>query len=208
MQRGDSRVERSGVVAAVMGILAIVGLGTVTWPVRPSTADSPTPTAAPKAPFSFSPGWNLIPGKLGPYLPCCFGPFYTLQAGDTQYEAVQDATELMPALGYWVYLDRIVESTIYPPFLTETYMVDIPAQQWVMIGDPFIGPAYVGGADVVYVYDSTSGYHQGPAASIIDANQGALVYSRAGGNIILQVTAFPSAGASVPGVCSQPLCSR
>lgn len=187
-------IRRISEVAVALGVVVLMAaLGGAGAPRR-SAAATPTPTPTPRESLTLASGWNLIPGKLGPVLPCCFGPFYTLQAGDSAYEVIERAADLEPDLGYWVFFDREVSVTLIPPFLTGTYTVRVPAGQWVMVGNPFITIANVQGADAVYVYDTAIGYRTADAGVRIGPQQGAFVYSLAGSTVTLSVALLPSGG--------------
>jgi len=148
----------------------------------------------------YAPGWNLIGATPGTVISGAIGPLYTYQDGDVVYEPIPVATVGSPAgaalggpragLGYWAYFS---EPTELPLMLAgprplpggqangaSNFVVPIPPQHWIMIGNPFSGPVTVTGADAVYAYDSASGYQQ---TTTLRPGQGAFAYSEAGGTV-------------------------
>jgi hypothetical protein len=65
------------------------------------------------------------------------------------------------------------------------FVVPVPPQHWIMIGNPFSGAVTVTGADAVYTYSSTDGYQP---ATALQPGQGAFAYSVAGGAISMYPT--------------------
>lgn len=137
-------------------------------------------------------GWNLVAGYDGVYVFRADGPLYTLQAGDSDYEAVPSEsgegltwTPLKSGVGYWAYFSQ-PEAVPFPPGPHRlTFSVTVPAGQFVMVGNPFPTGATVTGADVVYSYDPDQGYKQ---TTFISTGHGAWVYSAGGGTITLSST--------------------
>lgn len=149
-------------------------------------------------PVDYPAGWNLIaatsgPGRAHTVINSNVGPFYTLQAGDSGYEAVGDSSTLQPGQAYWAYfaeptsasLASTYEACACPPlFVTQPppLLIDLPPGQFVMIGNPFSVPAAVSGADAVYAHDPAAGYQ---LTAQLQPGQGAFVYSLAGGAMTL-----------------------
>jgi hypothetical protein len=145
-------------------------------------------------------GWNLLAvtrsGNVSTTVNSNIGPFYTWQAGDTEYPAVSGSGGLEPGAGYWAYFDQptavnlqstaqsccpLLDNAQPPPFT-----VDLPAGQFITIGDPYSVPASVAGADAVYTYDPTTGSYQ--ATTTLQPGQGAWAYSAGGGTITISPT--------------------
>lgn len=145
-------------------------------------------------------GWNLIGATSGTVISGAVGPLYTYQDGDVAYEAIPAGTvepqsggardEPRAGLGCWAYFPQPTELSLMlagPRPLpggqangASNFVVPIPPQHWVMIGNPFSGSVAVTGADAVYTYDSASGYQP---TSMLQPGQGAFAYSVAGGAI-------------------------
>lgn len=105
------------------------------------------------------------------------GPLYTYQAGDTIYETIGAGGPFNQPNGYWAYYGASGGEMI-PLSGPQTLTVNLPALQWVMIGNPGNSPATVTGADVVYTYSASGGYQQ--TTSLLPG-QGAWVISISGG---------------------------
>jgi hypothetical protein len=106
---------------------------------------------------------------------------YTYQAGDTDYEVFRADEPLASAEGYWAYFGSLGYQTL-PLSGSQSLTVNLPAQQWVMIGNPRGTPATVIGADAVYVYAPTTGY---TATWSLSPGQGAWAFSRDGGTVTI-----------------------
>lgn len=136
-------------------------------------------TTVPTGQITYVPGWNLIAG-VGVRVGGTDGSIYTFQAGDANYESLPPGAILELMKGYWVHFDQPTAETL-PAVTGVAPVVQLPAGQWVMIGNPFDKGATVAGADVVYTYDLTSSQYQ--QASVIRAGQGAWAYSASGGTV-------------------------
>jgi len=134
----------------------------------------------------FAAGWNLIAAPAGSDLSAARGPLYTMQAGDTAYQALP-ARGVAAGLGYWAFFPAATTLTLGAGAAAgSTVTVTAPAGQYVMVGNPSGRfPASVGGADVVYSYDPTDGYHRLTAADTLPPGAGAWAFSFAGGAIAL-----------------------
>lgn len=153
----------------------------------PLKGQTPTPTVVSPCPPSpgcpnyptLPSGWNLVTGTA--FIPG--NPArYTFQAGDTGYEVVGSGESLQPTEGYWVYLNQPTGITV-PYNSGPCRSLAVPAGQFIMIGNPFSGPASVAGVDVVFSYDPVAGqYKQGDR---LEDGQGAWVYSAAGGTLTI-----------------------
>jgi PKD domain len=124
-------------------------------------------------------GWNLIAIPPGATLQP--GPIpmpYTWQAGDTQYEGVQNNQS---GFGYWQFMDHTATISI-PSGSPATVTIQLPPGQWIMVGNPGSHQATVKGADVVYIYSQGSGYQQ---TTSLQPGQGAWVYSNSGSTLTI-----------------------
>ncbi len=137
--------------------------------------------------FTYPAGWNLVAGYQATIVLDPEGPLYTYQAGDSAYQALPFWTVLEPGTGYWAYFDGPGE--VYgagPPPLPQPVTLDLPAGQFIMIGNPFASSASIEGADdyadIVYTYEPGNGYTR---ARSLAPGQGAWAYSAAGGPITL-----------------------
>jgi hypothetical protein len=104
---------------------------------------------------------------------------YTYQPGDTNYEVLGADEPLVQPEGYWAYFGSTGYETL-PVRGPQTLTLNLPALQWVMIGNPRGTPATVTGADAVYVYSGSGGY---VAASTLSPGEGAWAISTSGGTI-------------------------
>src|SRR5579871_1649737 len=102
-------------------------------------------------------GWNLVGAPDGTRYAGADGPIYTLQPGDTAYEAFPAGTPAVAGAGYWVYFGagRRLDLPDGQGFVT----IELPPGQWVLIGNPSgLRTAPVSGADAVFTYDPGRGY--------------------------------------------------
>lgn len=143
--------------------------------------------------------WNLIPGGLAKPINTNIGPMYTYQAGDSRYETVTPTPDTPDTNGYWVLFDKpttvgfgdlIYYGQCGPSVMLPVSPVtlDLPAGQWVMIGNPFTA-ATVTGADVVMTYDPVNGYQE---TNTLGLGQGAWAYSASGGAVTLTPATQPA----------------
>lgn len=146
-------------------------------------------TTVPTVQVTYPPGWNLVAG-LGVAITEADGPVYTLQPGDTSYESLPPDAVLDCLKGYWVFFEKPtqVESVACPSSGaaqngSAPFTASVPANQFIMIGNPLPTPASVAAADAAYTYDPTSGQYQ--QASTLQPGQGAWVYSASGGSLTL-----------------------
>lgn len=185
-EASDGQIQPTVTVPSQLGCLTLEG--------APAPPELGTPAA--RVPcrggglVRYAAGWHLIAGNAGDDVFFADGPLYTLQSGDTTYEAVpaQSAdgvtwTSLEAGVGFWVYFDRL--ASIYFVNLrlgspSQPLSITLPAGQFVMIGNPYGNTAIVAGADVVYTYDLVEGYQE---TSTLRPNQGAFAFSAAGGTV-------------------------
>jgi hypothetical protein len=128
---------------------------------------------------SYPAGWDIVAGPSGTALSGYIGPLYTYQLGDTDYEVLGADGPLVQPEGYWAYFGSTGYQML-PVRGPQTLTLNVPAQQWVMIGNPRGTPATVTGADAVYSYTGTAGY---VATSTLMPGRGAWVISTSGGTI-------------------------
>jgi hypothetical protein len=106
-------------------------------------------------------GWNLVGGPTGASVNGAAGSLYTFQAGDASYETLAANAQFKGGQGYWVYLATSGTLTL-PVVSAASASVQLPAGQFVMIGNAGDTTATVSGADTVLVFDSGSAtYTQG-----------------------------------------------
>jgi|SRR5579883_1529641 hypothetical protein len=153
---------------------------------------------APQVAVIYPAGWNLVAGPVGMDFSAAASPLYTLQAGDSAYEAVppgpvQRVSAGTPSgphvgSGYWAYFDRqttIAVPTAYPMRRADgvpgsaVYLIKAPAGQWIMIGNPYSLPVTITGADALVRYDPAHGL-AGDRALPLPPGQGEFAYSGAG----------------------------
>lgn len=138
-----------------------------------------TPTAESGPTITYPAGWNLIGVPGGTTIPGPLGPIYTFQAGDTAYKMVQN---LQPGTGYWIYFSTPASVTL--PFTGPLQMTkQLPAGQYIMVGNPGNAAAILSGADAAYLYDPVSGYQP---TDQIPPGEGAWVISNAGGTLAIR----------------------
>ncbi|HEY7294965.1 MAG TPA: hypothetical protein VH916_07970, partial [Dehalococcoidia bacterium] len=119
-------------------------------------------------------GWNLVGAPDGTRYAGADGPIYTLQPGDTAYEAFPAGTPAVGGAGYWAYFG--VAHTVAVPDGLQFVTVQLPPGQWVLIGNPSgLRTVPVTGADALFTYDPGRGYR---AVSSLLPGQGALAYSQ------------------------------
>lgn len=149
---------------------------------------SPAPTTAVAAPsqaagvqVSYAAGWNLVAGSAGAILAQDDGPLYSLRSGDTDYEVLASGTPLIAGTGYWAFFDTPTSETL-PAGNPQPAVLQLPAGQFVMIGNPGTVPTTVSGADAVFTYDPVKGYQ---STTMLQPGQGAWAFSAAGAQIML-----------------------
>jgi hypothetical protein len=161
----------------------------------PPNSTAPTPPPSPPAPSllvsaastysttaSYSSGWNIVAAPTGTFLPGMTGWLYTFQPGDPSYEVVQPGAPLRPGAGYWAYAPAAGTNTLAPSGPTSV-TIQIPPRQYAMIGNPGNTVATVSGADVVLIYNSTSGAYT-PTTQLLPG-QGGWAGSVNGGQITI-----------------------
>jgi len=137
-------------------------------------------------------GWNLVGGPggwnvhRGQGLLTLPGPFYTYQAGDSDYETVSAGVPLPAGAGVWGYnpAPQTVAGWAGGDFLYLT--MPLPAGHWIMVANPSAWPAEVTGVDIVYTYDPSGGNYVETTA--LRPLQGAWVWSDTGGTVTVSST--------------------
>jgi hypothetical protein len=143
-------------------------------------------SAAPPGYVVLPAGWNLLSTATAQSLdvPSADATLLTLQPGDSDYESV-DWQSLSVGYGYWAYL-RENTALRLPASTQDSYSVTIPAQQWVMVGNPTTrGSVRVHGADRSLLYSAiTQQYRQD---DLIPVGAGALVWSDQSATVTLGI---------------------
>ena len=128
------------------------------------------------------PGWNLVSRPAGTVLQGAAGSLYTFQATDTNYESFPASTPLKANLGYWAYFPAAATFSLNAA-APQTTTVSLPANHYLMVGNPTDGAVNLSGADVVFVFNAATGQYAN--ASALVPGQGAWVFSRSGGMLTL-----------------------
>jgi len=127
---------------------------------------------------TYAAGWNIVAGPNGSMITGNVGPLYSFRPGDTTYEVAAAGSPLTAGSGAWAYFNANTTTTIA---MTNpgSMSVQLPAGQFVMIGNPGDTTATVSGADAVLVYNpSTQSYNQ---TTQLAPGQGAWAISMRGG---------------------------
>jgi hypothetical protein len=156
-------------------------------PVSPTRAPQPFPHRVYTS-MPYQPGWNIVAGNALHLLGRTDGRdhgmpgatdslIYGLNREGIGYTTPTSESELINGQGYWVHFVKQSNAALsVQPGNTGGYT--LPAGHWVLIGNPDVTTVQVSGADVLYIYDPTSGYQ--PATSLAPG-QGAVAYSAPGG---------------------------
>jgi len=143
---------------------------------------------------TFPAGWNLVGGPggwnvrhgPGPGFITLPGPFYTYQAGDSDYETVSAGVPLPAGAGVWGYNPAPQTVDGWAGGMLPYITMPLPAGHWIMVADPSPWPAEVTGADIVYIYDPIDGNYVETTA--LRPLQGAWVWSGTGGTVTVSST--------------------
>jgi hypothetical protein len=174
-------VEQAMAGRTMVATATLVGtFGTLQPGQQPSNPAGPTAgqPAVPTMGITYPAGWNLIAAPTGTVITGASLPLYTWQNGDVAY-ASSNTTQ--PGFGYWAYFpaqSTIVMTVTAPTTITKAVLPNV----YIMIGNAGSTPATVSGADVVYIYNPTSGYQ---TTNVLQPGQGAWVLSLSGGNVTL-----------------------
>jgi Raf kinase inhibitor-like YbhB/YbcL family protein len=154
------------------------GQATATVSIGESAAPTTGQTGTSTMSIAYSAGWNLIAAPPGTVISGASLPLYTWQNGDVAY-APSNTTQ--PGSGYWAYF--AAPSAVVMPIIASTTVTSaLQPNAYAMIGNAASLPATVSGADVVYVYNSTTGYQ---VTNVLQPGQGAWALSFTGGNVTL-----------------------
>ncbi|HTE84063.1 MAG TPA: hypothetical protein VK821_04970, partial [Dehalococcoidia bacterium] len=171
--------SNGGQVLAGQQCSSVLGVSSIA-PTNAYTSSSYT--AAPGFGVSYAAGWNMVAGPTGTTLTGTSGPLYTWGSGSTAYGTQPSGSALSAGIGAWAYFRATTSTTIglaNPGSMT----VQLPAGQFVMIGNSGDTTATVSGADSVFVYSSATGsYNQ---STQLAAGQGAWAFSFNGGSATL-----------------------
>ncbi len=145
------------------------------------------PYSTVSATVTYAPGWNIVAGPSGATLPGNTSGLFSFPPGATAYVALPPGTPFQAGTGYWAYFNAATTVTL-PASTTSSVPVQLPAGQWVLVGNPGTGQATVSGVNVtLYLYNPTGGgYSQ---ATAIPAGQGAWVISPTGGTLTISTGA-------------------
>lgn len=148
-------------------VLALLASGLVligrTPPLRASRA-------APAQSITYPPGWNLVSGPDGSTLTGAEGLLYTLQPGDSDYQAVPASNALRGCWGYWAFFP---DGGSLNPSSDTADRCDVPTLpgQWVMLGNPTATQTLrFAGIDQALSYSPGGGYQ---ATQALAPGQGA-----------------------------------
>jgi len=123
-------------------------------------------------------GWNIVAGPPATSFGSASGSLYTLQSGDSSYETTSLGGALKAGDGYWLYSSG-VQATI-PSTPGASASVQLPAGQWILVGNPGSTVATVSGADQVLVYNPMSASYT--QTTQLQPGQGGWAMSNAGGS--------------------------
>jgi hypothetical protein len=161
-------------------------------PPPPSPQAACTPSSTPDALFgqptasvTYSAGWNLVGVPSGTTIPAAVGNLYTLDANSTNYISSPSGSQLTGGTGYWAYLTApttVNISNVTDRVITTT----IPAQNYIMIGNPNSTGAIVSGMDCLYVFDPHFNGYQ--VSSFLLPGQGGWAFSLTGGTVTISLS--------------------
>jgi hypothetical protein len=138
----------------------------------------PSPQPGPQVVYGG--GWNLIGVPDGTVLP----PTDALYTWQTSANSYATATATQAGKGYWAFFPNNSNPIFLPQTSPSapTLRINLPAGQWVMIGNPYSQTASVSGADVVFAYDPMSGYR---SVTTLAPGLGAWAFSASGGTVVI-----------------------
>lgn len=163
-------------------------LGTVTVTAATTPAGTPATTVVSAAAVAgqtlsvtLAAGWQIVAGPAGTTVSGNNGPLYTYRAGDTAYETVPSGGALSAGQGYWAYFNTAGTESL-PSTSALPAGTPLPANQWIMVGNPTNSSVAVIGADSLLTYNTTQGYVQ---TTTLMAGQGAWAFSFRGGTLTM-----------------------
>jgi PKD repeat protein len=146
-------------------------------------------SATPGGPsVTYQTGWNLVGGGTGTTFSQANGPLYTFQAGDTTYESLPNTSGITGGRGYWAYFTAPTTVALSSSGPTLPVTVTLPANQYVMVGNPSqTQTVTVSGASVVWLFDTAgNNYTGGGTSASLPPGKGAWVLSTSGGTVTIQ----------------------
>ena len=171
---------------------AVGGIGTYGNSGSSGVVAPITVSTGPTTAVSYPAGWNLVGGPSGTIESGAAGALYTYQAGDSNYESSTPSTPLQAPKGYWAYFPTA--ATVMLPVVTaQTGQATLPANQFIMVGNPTDSTVSLSGADIVDTFTpATNSYTVTTGAATLAPGQGAWVFSHNGGTLtITPVSATP-----------------
>jgi hypothetical protein len=165
--------------------LLVCAIGS-SMPALAVKAQTPTPTGGPPPLLvAYPAGWNLLSvTQAGSGIPANI-QLYTLTPDGTAYSSVSPS-DTRPGVGYWAYFPTdnhvlLVPQTVCLQCGAPFAPITLPADQWVMVGDPVTLPVTVSGADALYVYDPAAAQYR--QTTRLNPGEGAFVFSATGGTL-------------------------
>jgi hypothetical protein len=134
---------------------------------------------------TYQTGWNIVSGPPGTTFPQAAATLYTLPAGATNYTTISNTTGITANAGYWAYFGSSTTVSLSGSG-TLPASVSVPANSYVMIGNPSNKAVTVSGADVVYTFDPVANSYSNGSTTTLQPGQGAFVYSAAGATVTMQ----------------------
>lgn len=114
--------------------------------------------AAPAQSITYPAGWNLVSGPDGSTLAGAEGLLYSLQPGDSDYQAVPANSPLRGCWGYWAYFPDGGSLNASGETDTRCDVSTLPGQ-WVMLGNPSATETLAfSGIDQALSYSPDGGY--------------------------------------------------
>ena len=195
--RPSSTIKVWGCALLLLGIWAVplvAQLGhpkaaqaqTVTPVASATPTSAPTPTPAPSCGnVTYAAGWNLAGGPTNTTLKGAAGSLFTYQATDTGYESAPVSTALGGGIGVWAFFFSPTNVSL-PCLRAQMFQVILPANHFVMVGNPGDTPAVLMGADAVETFNTlTNQYTTTAGTTTLNPGQGAWVVSQGGGALTI-----------------------
>jgi PKD repeat protein len=149
-----------------------------------SASDTATAMITQAGPIvSYGPGWNLVGGPAGTIFSQASGPLFTFPANSTTYQVLPNTTPVQAGAGYWAFFNQRSTVTLAGNGTT-TATINVPAGQFVMIGNPSGTQAVsINGADLAVSWDPQANAWKD--VSSLAPGAGAWVYVSGGGVVSL-----------------------
>lgn len=133
-------------------------------------------------------GWNLVGGPTGTVFNA-LGSIYSLDSGDTSYDASAGDAPIAGGRGYRAYFPAATSVTLNGAG-SGSFSVPAPAGRYLQIGNPSgVQAVTVSGADQVLAWDAAAGSYT--IVTQLAVGQGAWALSVNGGTIELTATGAP-----------------